>query len=71
MLEPYRPIFIGATLVALFSHGGASTARRKPANRVRSARFPKCELLTSSFFWIVVALVTVSLGFPYVMPFFY
>ena len=39
VLEPYRPIFIGAALVAL----------RKPANRVRSARFPKCELLTSSF----------------------
>ena len=35
-----------------------------------SARFPKCELLTSSFFWIVAALVTVALGFPYVMPFF-
>jgi mercuric ion transport protein len=49
VLEPYRPIFIGAALVALFSPGGASTARRKPANRVRSARFPKCELLTSSF----------------------
>ncbi|VCX09976.1 hypothetical protein BANRA_05706 [Klebsiella pneumoniae] len=38
VLEPYRPFFIGAALVA---PGGASTARRKPANRVRSARFPR------------------------------
>jgi hypothetical protein len=43
VLEPYRPIF-GAALVALFSPGGASTARRKPANRVRSARFPASYL---------------------------
>ncbi len=49
VLEPYRPIFIGVALVALSSPGGASTALRKPANRVRSARFPTCKLLTSSF----------------------
>jgi mercuric ion transport protein len=69
VLEPYRPIFIGAALVALF-FGGASTARRKPANRVRSARFPSATTY-KLIFWIVAALVLVALGFPYVMPFFY
>ncbi len=52
VLEPYRPFFIGAALVALFFAWRRiyrPTARRKPVNRVRSARFPKCELLTSSF----------------------
>jgi mercuric ion transport protein len=70
VLEPYRPIFIGAALVALFSPGGASTARRKPANRVRSARF-QVRATYKLIFWIVAALVLVALGFPYVMPFFY
>ena len=64
VLEPYRPIFIGAALVALFFAWRRIYRRRKPANRVRSARFPKCELPTSSFFWIVAALVLVALGFP-------
>ena len=49
VLEPYRPIFIGAALVALFFAGGASTDRRKPANPGMCVRFPKCALLTSSF----------------------
>jgi mercuric ion binding protein len=50
VLEPYRPIFIGAALVALFfAWRRIYRPGRKPANRVRSARFPKCELLTSSF----------------------
>jgi mercuric ion transport protein len=70
VLEPYRPIFIGAALVALFSPGGASTARRKPANRVRSARFPSASYLQAHFL-DRAALVLVALGFPYVMPFFY
>ncbi len=68
--EPYRPIFIGAALVSLFFAWRASTARRKPANRVRSARFPKWSYLQAHF------LDRGRAGpgrarIPYVMPFFY
>ncbi len=49
VLEPYRPIFIGVALVALFFAWRRIYRRQPPANRVRFARFPKCELLTSSF----------------------
>jgi hypothetical protein len=36
----------GGAVLRLAAH---RTGQRKPANRVRSARFPKCELVTSSF----------------------
>lgn len=70
VLEPYRPIFIGAALVALFSPGGASTDRRKPANQGMCA-IPQVRATYKLIFWVVAALVLVALGFPYVMPFFY
>lgn len=49
VLEPYRPIFIGAALVALFF---AWRRIYRPAQACKPgtcARFPKCGLLTSSF----------------------
>ncbi len=49
VLEPYRPIFIGVALVALFFAGGASTGRQPPANRVRFARFPSASYLQAHF----------------------
>jgi mercuric ion transport protein len=70
VLEPYRPIFIGVALVALFFAWRASTGRRRPASRARSARFPKCEHLQAHFLDRGRAGL-VALGFPYVMPFFY
>lgn len=42
-LEPYRPIFIGTALVALFFCTGASTGPLALANQVRSAPFPSFE----------------------------
>jgi mercuric ion transport protein len=70
VLEPYRPIFIGAALVALFF---AWRRIYRPAQACKPGEvcaIPKCEL-HKLIFWIVAALVLVSLGFPYVMPFFY
>ncbi len=70
-LEPYRPYFIGAALVALFlayRRIFRPTAACQPGEvcavpRVKST----CKLL----FWIVVALVLVALAFPFVLPLFY
>ena len=70
-LEPYRPYFLAAAVVAL-----AFAWRRifRPAAacepgavcavpRVRNA----CRIL----FWIVTVLVLIALAFPYVLPWFY
>ena len=71
LLEPYRPVFIGAALVALFF-----AARRifRPAVACKPGEIcavPQVRAAYKRVFWIVVALVLVALGFPYVLPLFY
>lgn len=70
-LEPYRPIFIGAALVAM------SFAWRRiyrPAQDCKPGEVCATPQVRSSYrfiFWIVAAQVLVALGFPYVLPLFY
>lgn len=70
-LEPYRPIFIGVALVAMFF------ARRRIFRPVLACKqdevcaIPQVRVFYKLIFWIVAALVLVAFGFPYVMPFFY
>lgn len=71
VLEPYRPIFIGVALVALFF-----AARRifRPARTCKPGEVcavPRVRTTYKLVFWIVVALVVVALAFPYVLPLFY
>jgi mercuric ion transport protein len=71
LLEPYRPVFIGGALVALFFAG-----RRifRPAAACRPGEvcaIPQVRAAYKLIFWIVVALVLIALGFPYVLPLFY
>ena len=71
VLEPYRPIFIGVGLGALFF------AWRRIFRPVRSCRpdevcaVPQARTTYKMLFWIVAALMLVALAFPYVMPLFY
>ncbi len=70
-LEPYRPIFIGAALVALYF-----AARRvfRPAQACAPGEvcaIPQVRTTYKVIFWVVVALVLIALGFPYVLPMFY
>ena len=70
-LEPFRPIFIGAALVALFF---AWKRIYRPAQACKPGEvcaMPQVRVTYKLIFWIVVVLVFVALGFPYVMPFFY
>ena len=71
LLEPYRPVFIGAALVALFFAG-----RRifRPAAACRPGEvcaIPQVRAAYKLIFWIVAALVLIALGFPHVLPLFY
>jgi mercuric ion transport protein len=70
-LEPYRPFFIGAALVALFL---AWRRIYRPVNACQPGEvcaIPQVRTAYKLIFWIVAALVVVALGFPYVLPFFY
>ncbi|WP_354678897.1 mercuric ion transporter MerT [Cupriavidus plantarum] len=71
LLEPWRPVFIGAALVALLFAG-----RRicRPAAACRPGEvcaIPQVRAAYKLIFWIVVLLVLIALGFPYVLPIFY
>ncbi|HEC60545.1 MAG TPA: mercuric ion transporter MerT [Methylophaga sp.] len=70
-LEPYRPIFIGAALVAMFF---AWRRIFRPVQKCRPGEVCAIQQVQTAYkliFWIVAVLVLVALGFPYVMPFFY
>lgn len=71
VLEPYRPIFIGAALIALFF------AWRRIFHSVEACKAgevcaaPQVRGAYKILFWLVAALVAIALVFPYVAPFFY
>jgi len=70
-LEPYRPIFLAAAIVALFF---AWRRIYRPASACQPGEvcaIPKVRTTYKAIFWCVAALVLVALTFPYVMPFFY
>jgi mercuric ion transport protein len=69
--EPYRPIFIGAALVAVFF---AWRRIYRPAQVCKPGEVcavPQVRSAYKATFWIVGALVLVALAFPYVLPLFY
>ena len=71
VLEPYRPIFLGAALVAMFF---AYRRIYTPAQDCRAGDVCAIPQVRSSYkilFWVVVALLLVALAFPYVAPLFY
>lgn len=70
-LEPYRPYFLGAALVAL---GFAGRRIFRPASACKPGEIcavPKVRTAYKLVFWIVAALTLAALGFPYVVPYFY
>lgn len=71
VLEPYRPLFIGAALVALlFAY--RRIFRPPPACEPGEACvIPQVRTTYRLLFWIVVMVVVVALGFPYAAPWFY
>ena len=69
-LEPYRPIFIGAALAAMFF---AYRRIFRPAQECKPdevCAVPRVRRGYQVMFWIVAALVLVALAFPYVLPLF-
>lgn len=70
-LEPFRPWFLGAALVALFF---AYRRIFRPAVACKPGEVcavPATRRAYKITFWVVTALVGVGFGFPYVAPLFY
>ena len=71
VLEPFRPWFLGAALVALFF---AWRRIFRPAVACKPGEVcavPATRRAYKIVFWVVAALVGVGLGFPFVAPLFY
>ncbi|EIQ6306870.1 mercuric ion transporter MerT, partial [Klebsiella pneumoniae] len=71
VLEPYRPLFIGAALVALFFAWKRIYRPVQACKPGEVCAIPQVRATYKLIFWIVAVLVLVALGFPYVVPFFY
>lgn len=70
-LEPYRPIFLGAALIAMFF---AWRRIYRPATACAPGdvcAVPQVQTTYKVLFWVVAALVTLALTFPYLAPLFY
>lgn len=71
VLEPYRPIFIGAAVLALFVAGRRIWANAPACTSGEVCAVPTVRRGYKLLFGIVVALVIVALGFPLVAVWFY
>ncbi|GAC1432906.1 MAG: hypothetical protein NVS1B11_00020 [Terriglobales bacterium] len=71
VLEPYRPVFIGVALIALFF---AARSIFRPAHACQPGEvcaMPQTRGVYKFLFWICAALVVVAIAYPYVARFFY
>jgi len=71
VLEPFRPVFTGAALVAMFF---AYRRIYRPAPECQPGEvcgLPKTKRVYKAIFWTVGVLVLIAVGFPFVLPFFY
>lgn len=71
VLEPYRPIFIGAALVALFFAWRRVFQSATACIPGGVCAVPQVRSAYKLIFWVVAALVLVALGLPYVFALFY
>lgn len=71
VLEPYRPLFIGAALIAL-AFAYRRIFRAAPSCKPGEVcAIPRVQAAYKVIFWAVSALVLIALAFPYVLPLFY
>jgi mercuric ion transport protein len=70
-LEPYRPVVIGAALVAMFFAWRRIYRPARDCKPGEVCAIPQVRSTYKAVFWIVGALVLIALAFPYVLPLFY
>jgi mercuric ion transport protein len=70
-LEPYRPLFIGLALLALFFAGRRIFRPAVECKPGEVCAVPPVRVGYKLLFWVVAALVFVGLVFPWIAPWFY
>jgi mercuric ion transport protein len=71
VLEPYRPIFIGAALIALLFAYRRIFRQAQTCKPDEVCAMPQVRKTYKVIFWVVAVLVLVALAFPYIVPLFY
>jgi len=71
LLEPYRPFFIAAALVALFFAGRSIFRPAQACEPGQVCAVPRTRRMYKILFITVAVLVLIALVFPYVAKFFY
>src|SRR5581483_10702754 len=71
VLEPYRPIFIGAALLALFFAYRSIFRPARSCHPGEVCSFSQHKTAYKIIFWTVAILVVVAIAFPYILPLFY
>ncbi|PYV68093.1 MAG: mercuric ion transporter MerT [Acidobacteria bacterium] len=71
VLEPYRPFFIVAAVLALSFAGRQIFRPAHPCNPGEVCALPRARGVYKSLFWSCAILVLVALVYPYVARFFY
>lgn len=71
VLEPYRPVFIGVALVALFFAYRRIFRSAQVCRPGDVCALPLVKATYKMIFWGVSALVVIALAFPYILPLFY
>lgn len=70
-LEPYRPLFIAAALVALLFAGRRIFRSAQACEPGEVCALPRARRIYKILFGVVSALVLIALVFPYVVKLFY
>ncbi len=71
VLEPYRPIFIAASLLALFFAYRRIFRPARACNPGEVCAVPQVKKIYKVIFWTVATLVAIAIVFPYILPLFY
>ncbi|KRP87399.1 MULTISPECIES: mercuric ion transporter MerT [Pseudomonas] len=71
VLEPYRPVFIGGALIALFFAYRRIFRPPQACKPGEACAVPQVRTTYKLLFWVVAALTLIALSFPYILPLFY
>lgn len=71
VLEPYRPYFIAAALVALFFAWRRIFRPARSCQPGEVCALPQVNTTYRIIFWVVAIFTIIALAYPYVVPYFY
>jgi mercuric ion transport protein len=71
VLEPYRPVFIGGGVLALFFAYRRIFRPVQACNPGEVCAAPQVKKAYKVIFWTVATLVVIAIAFPYILPLFY